>query len=327
MSRTWTPKPGDECPPQGYTQTGPHAFVDPDELTLRREAWHAMNNAPPPDPPNGNASVVAASEASEEEEADQKTLSEADAAAPSTGNAHGPAPDQYAIDWAFEQDTAGPGPKLVLVVLARHCFEPGDTLAWPSATEIGEKASMRRTAVLENLKRLEASGLIHDSGKRRGRTGQVIVWRLGSGTESEPFNNPESVPFKRPESEPLGGKGSGIRRQRVRNPDTEYPLKGGGGGAAGAAAGAAAAAPIIDLPHGLDAELFGLWVDGRPERAVRKLIAEGRVLAAGGADLNDLCRRAIRERWKMWPKVAASSKTRVAAAERQTHAADDWAVV
>lgn len=325
MSTTlWAPKLGDPQPPLRFTQLGPHAYVDEPELARRREAWHAMNNAPPPDPPKRDAPEAGTRGAAKET---QSTTSEAEDATPPTLYPHGPAADQYAIDWAFEQDAGGPGPKLVLIVLARHCFNPGDTLAWPSAAEICETASMRRTAVLENLKRLEAFGLIHDSGKRKGRTGQVIVWRLGNSPESGPFKGSQSVPFNSPESAPLGGKGSGFRRERVRNPDTEYPLKGGGGGAAGAPADAAAAAPLVDLPAGLDRELFGLWVEGRPERAVRTLIAQARVLAAGGADLDALCRRAISERWKMWPKVATSSKARVAKARPMPSAADDWTVV
>lgn len=323
---TWKPKPGDPRPLERYTRVGPHAFIDEAELALRREAWHAMNNAPPPDPEKDDATGAGTAVAPRE-----NTTSDPDAVAPIGRYAHGPAADEYAIDWALAQDAGKPGPKLVLLILAWHCFNPGDTLAWPSADEIGEKANMGGTAVFENLQRLEALGLIHDSGQRRGRTGQIVVWRLGNSPESESLKQPDSVPLNSPESGPLGGKGSGFRAERVRNPDTEYPLKGGGGGAAGADGGlapAAAAAPRFDLPGGLDPELFALWVDGRPERAVQKLIAEGRVLAAGGADLNALCRRAISERWKMWPKVSASSKSRVKKARPQAaDAPRDWTVV
>lgn len=110
----------------------------------------------------------------------------------------------------------------------------------------------------------------------------------------------------------------------ARNPDTEYPPKGGGGGgAASAAADAAAAAPL----EGLDPELFALWTDGQPEHAVQKLIAHGRVLVAGGHDLNALCRQALGNRWKWWPKADVPRKPRVGKTpKRAAVAADDWSM-
>lgn len=319
----WKPKWGDPRPPDSYTQTGPHAYCDESELARRREAWHAMMSAPPPDPPKGEAPEAATTEASGTEQS-RRGQDDMLIVAPDT---HGPAPDQYAIDWAFDQDTDGPGPKLVLVALARHCFKPGDALCWPSIGKISRLACMGRTAVGENLTRLQELGLIQDTGTRRGATGRVIVWRLGNSAESGLLNGSESGPLNGSESGPLGRQSSGFRAGMVRNPDTEYPPKGGGGGAASAVAGATAAAPRNDLPTGLDPELFALWVDGRPEREVQKLIAQARVLDEGGHDLNALCRQAISNRWAHWPRVDAPSKPRVAKVARTkpaTHSADDW---
>ncbi|MCF8203654.1 MAG: helix-turn-helix domain-containing protein [Methylotenera sp.] len=324
MSTTnWTPRPGEPCPPERYTQSGPHAFVDEDELARRRAVWHTQQAAPPPEKDEApEAATAGASEGT-----DESTTSEADGEAPAHRYPHGPAPDQYAIDWAFDQDAGGPGPKLVLVALARHCFKPGDTLAWPTAETIGRLADMRRTAVLDNLSRLEALGLIQDTGTRKGRTGRVIVWRLGNSPESVRFNGADSGPFNHPDSAPLGGKWSGIRQEMVRNPDPEYPPKGGGGGAASAAAGAAAAAPRVDLPQGLDPALFAHWTDGQSGPAVQRLIAHARVLAQGGHDLNALCRQAIEERWKLWPK-ARGGRTKPARPKSaaQPVGADDWSM-
>lgn len=327
----WTPKPGDPCPPLRYTQVGPHAFADEDELARRRARWHAMTNAPPPPPEEDEAPEAATAGASEG--TDENTTSEPDAAPPAVGYAHphvcrGPAPDQYAIDWAFDQHTGEPGPKLVLVALARHCFKPGDTLCWPSISTLCRLASMGRTAVGDNLRRLEALGLIQDTGTRRGATGRVVVWRLGNDSESGSLNGAESGPFNSPDSGSLGRQSSGFRAGMGRIPGTEYPPKGGGGGAASAAAGAAAAAPRDDLPHGLDPELFALWVDGQSEHAVQKLIVHARVLAAGGRDLNAMCREAVEKGWKRWPRVETVRKPRVAKpAKRSAGAARDWTVV
>lgn len=323
MSTTnWTPRPGEPCPPERYTQAGPHAFVDEDELARRRAVWHAQRAAPPPDAEKDEAPEAATAGASGG--TDESTTSEPDAAPRAAGYAHGPAPDQYAIDWAFDQDAGDPGPKLVLVALARHCFKPGDTLCWPSISTICRLASMGRTAVGDNLRRLQALGLIQDTGTRRGATGRVVVWRLGNDPESGSFNGLESGPFNSSESGSLGRQSSGFRTGMGRIPVTEYPPKGGGGGAASAAAGAAAAAPRDDLPTGLDPELFAHWTDGQSERAVQKLIAQGRVLAAGGHDLNAMCRQAIEKRWRLWPKVETLRKPRVA--KRAAAAADDWSM-
>lgn len=324
---TWTPKPGDPCPPERYTQAGPHAFVDEDELARRREAWHAMKNAPPPDPGKSDAPEAATAGASEEEHESTEPSDPEHALLPAA-YAHGPAPDQYAIDWAFDQYTGRPGPKLVLVALARHCFKPGDALAWPTAGTIGRLADMGRTAVLDNIKQLQALGLIQDTGARKGRTGRVIVWRLGKSPDSGLLNGSESGPFNHPDSAPLGGKWSGIRQEMVRIPDPEYPPKGGGGGAASAAAGAAAAAPRVDLPPGLDPALFAHWTDGWSEPEVQRLITHARVLAQDGHDLNALCRLAIAKRWRRWPIVETprGGRAKSARPKRAPQPADDWSM-
>lgn len=327
ITTDWTPKLGDPCPPLRFTQLGPHAYVDEPELARRREAWHAMNNAPPPDPPKRNAPEAATLEALKETHENTES-SEEENAMPAASYPHGPATTEYALDWALAQDAEKPGPKLVLLILAWHCFNPGDTLAFPSVGEIAAKASMGRTAVLANLQRLQELGLIHDTGERKGRTRQVVVWRLGNSPESDPLNSSES--------EPLGVKGSGFSGQRVRIPSAKgsdsghgippepYGSRVQGGGAADADGGlapAAAAASIGELPGGLDRELFALWVADRPAHEVDRLIAHGQVLAAGGHDLNALCRRSITEGWKRWPRVATTDRPRVSKAARKRAAA------
>lgn len=216
----WTPKLGEPCPPERYTQAGPHAFVDEDELARRREAWHAMNNAPPPDPEKSDAPKAATLRASEEQNESTEPSDTEDASLPAT-YAHGPTQaGQSPLDWAFEQDAGGPGPKLVLVVLAKHCGKDRDR-CWPAASTIGALANMGLTAVRDNLDRLKARGLIHDTGARRGTTGQVVVWQLGNVPESECLKVPESGQVEGGKVSDSARKGIGFRASPNRIPVTE----------------------------------------------------------------------------------------------------------
>lgn len=80
-----------------------------------------------------------------------------------------------AITWAFKQPIKHSPAKFVLVVLANQAN--GD-LAYPSIAYIAGVTGQDRKTVISNLQRLRATGLIVDSGERRGRTAQVVVYRL-----------------------------------------------------------------------------------------------------------------------------------------------------
>lgn len=315
----WKPKRGDPRPPDSYTQTGPHAYCDESELARRREAWQAMMSAPPPDPPKGEAPEAATTEASGTEQSrrgqDDMLIVAPDTHAPALP---GPAATQKAMDWALQQDTGKPGPKLVLAILAYHCWALGSARCWPSVRAISTMACMGETAVLANLHRLQELGFIRDTGDRRGRTRQVIVWQLGNGPESDALNGPDSGP--------LEGKGAGFRGQTVRIPSRNGPdsghgtpkesekdsLEGAGAACAdGGLAPAAAAALPVGLPAGLDRDLFSLWVKKRGVQEIADLIAHARVLAADGHDLNALCRQAIAQRWRDWPRPGTTQAPRV----------------
>lgn len=101
-----------------------------------------------------------------------------------------------ALAWAAKQRAGGSGAKLVLLGLA-ECASRGEALAFPSVAELVEFSDLDRKSVIANLARLEARGLIEDTGRRCGRTKQIKVYRVCVETvpKAEPF---ESVPKGEP---------------------------------------------------------------------------------------------------------------------------------
>lgn len=81
-----------------------------------------------------------------------------------------------AITWALAQRIPHSSAKFVLVVLANYASEESAE-AFPSIASISEATGQDRKTVMANLGRLRDQGLITDAG-RRGRTGQVVVYRL-----------------------------------------------------------------------------------------------------------------------------------------------------
>lgn len=82
-----------------------------------------------------------------------------------------------AITWALRQEIRRSSAKFVLVVLA-NCASGDTFVAWPSVAYLAGSTSQDRKTVLANLKKLASWGLIEDTGKRKGVTRQVPVYRL-----------------------------------------------------------------------------------------------------------------------------------------------------
>lgn len=82
-----------------------------------------------------------------------------------------------AISWALEQPMRHSTAKFVLVVLA-NCAHGESMVAFPSIAYLVTATGQDRKTVLANLRRLMESGLITDTGERRGATKQVIVYQL-----------------------------------------------------------------------------------------------------------------------------------------------------
>ena len=81
-----------------------------------------------------------------------------------------------AITWAFSADLSRSSDKLLLVCLANHANENG--LCWPSQPTIAEQTCLDRKTVIAGLRRLIEAGWLHDTGHRRGQSGQVVIYRL-----------------------------------------------------------------------------------------------------------------------------------------------------
>ena len=82
-----------------------------------------------------------------------------------------------ALAWAAKQKAGSSGAKLVLLGLA-ECAGRKDALAFPSIAELVEFSDLNRKSVITNLAKLEAIGLIEDTGNCVGRTKQIKIYRL-----------------------------------------------------------------------------------------------------------------------------------------------------
>lgn len=82
-----------------------------------------------------------------------------------------------ALAWASKQRPGRAPDKLVLIALAdRHNEESG--LAYPSIAWLCEFSDLNRKTVIASLQRLEALGLIADSGQRVGKSRQIKAYAL-----------------------------------------------------------------------------------------------------------------------------------------------------
>ncbi len=81
-----------------------------------------------------------------------------------------------ATRWAWKVQGLRPLHKLVLLALADRAGEDGEV--WPSQEQLTADTSINAKTTWQAIKALKAAGLIEDTGKRRGRTGQVQVLRL-----------------------------------------------------------------------------------------------------------------------------------------------------
>ncbi len=121
--------------------------------------------------------------------------------------------------WAGKQRPGSASAKLVLLGLAscadaNHC-------AYPSVDWLCEFGDLNRKTVIAALQRLEEGmfPLIEDTGERRGRTGQVKVYRLaanaaGEGADPKSETVPKTEQFQKRNS-------SGFGRKESQKRDTE----------------------------------------------------------------------------------------------------------
>lgn len=104
-----------------------------------------------------------------------------------------------ALTWAFDLAIKPSWVKFVLVAMADVASEQG--IAFPSIAHLCAATSEDRKTVIGAIAKLEAMGVLADTGERRGRTGQVKVYLLdltfkgaAPGTVEEVKSPAETVP-------------------------------------------------------------------------------------------------------------------------------------
>lgn len=130
-----------------------------------------------------------------------------------------------AIVWALKQPVKPAPAKHILTVMAHYvsATQGGPWVAFPSVTQLAKDTGQDRKTVMVNLKRLEESGYIIDTGEREGVTKSVPVYQLSapssstnsgtpsggqSSTETGIAYPPEAVPNPAPLSSTKNGTAS-----------------------------------------------------------------------------------------------------------------------
>lgn len=117
-----------------------------------------------------------------------------------------------ALAWASKYRADSAAVKLVLLAYAdRHNEETG--CAYPSIAWLSDFASLNRKTVITAVTKLEAAGILEDTGKRQGDTKQIKVYRLNFETV------PQTEQFQKRNSTENSGKESQKRdTEPVREP-------------------------------------------------------------------------------------------------------------
>lgn len=101
-----------------------------------------------------------------------------------------------ATKWAWSQTGIKSSAKLVLLSMADRAGEAHE--CYPSIGRLCQDTCLDRKTVISSLRALCKCGLIADTGKKTGRTGQVIIYQLigvesrSQDDEFEEINNTKS---------------------------------------------------------------------------------------------------------------------------------------
>lgn len=109
-----------------------------------------------------------------------------------------------AISWVFSQKIHPSTSKFVLVALANFMQE--DATAWCATSTISEITSLERKTILRAFKNLQEQGYIEDTGKRKGYTKSIKVFRIAM---------PDAVLLTLPKQSRFSPKQSRFSRQAV----------------------------------------------------------------------------------------------------------------
>lgn len=124
-----------------------------------------------------------------------------------------------ATRWAWRQQGLRPSDKLVLLSMADRAGE--DHTCFPSKPRLEQDTGLDRKTIIKCWERLQESGLIHDTEKRVGHTGQVIVWQLNLEAEDSRERVPKTVRSQKRDA----FKGSQNSQQRVPKTDAKGSQK------------------------------------------------------------------------------------------------------
>jgi pyocin large subunit-like protein len=130
-----------------------------------------------------------------------------------------------AMRWAKKVKTGKSSSKAILTWLADMCG--ADLCAYPSVAALAEATELDRKTVHAGLRHLMETGLIEDTGERRGRTKQIPVYRLTGVEESvvDAGHTQKREPLKVPKNGPVTDKApeNGCVKNDQRHPF--FPLK------------------------------------------------------------------------------------------------------
>lgn len=117
-------------------------------------------------------------------------------------------------NWAGEQKAPSPAAKLILIGLA-SCSD-ADHCAYPSVGWLVEWSGLERKTVLKWLAELSddkggtVTPMITDTGRRKGRSLQIKVWRLNAGPDGDEAAS-------KPERETIPKTGQSQKREHPKN--------------------------------------------------------------------------------------------------------------
>ena len=175
-----------------------------------------------------------------------------------------------ALAWAAKTRVERASEKLILIALCdRHNDETG--FAYPSIDWLCEFSSLNRKTVISALDRLEACGLIQDSGRRVGATRQVKVYTINVGKGSQNRNSSEMSrkESQKRDTEPVFNHSSEAKASSESSKPSEfddfwkaYPHKKAKGAARKAYAKARKAVDHGTLVRSVIAQIgWGVWSD------------------------------------------------------------------
>jgi hypothetical protein len=123
-----------------------------------------------------------------------------------------------ALGWAVDQKPKRPADKLLLLGLAdRHNTETG--LAFPSVAWLTDFSGLDRKTVIAGLARLQDEGLLLDTGKRVGKTGQIVCYALPYQRKPADTQGHSGTPTETKGSQKRNGSTFSVKESQKR--DTE----------------------------------------------------------------------------------------------------------